>query len=71
MKKTDLNKAIREESSEQLQQRIVELRQRRMQLRFQRVIDTLENHAELKKIRHDIARVETQLTVLRNNRSPV
>ena len=71
MKKTDLNKTIREESSEQLQQRIVELRQRRMQLRFQRVIDTLENHAELKKIRHDIARVETQLTVLRNNRSPV
>ena len=64
MKKSDFNTAIRGESKEQLQARLLELRQSHMRFRFNRVIDSVENTAEFKKIRRNIARVQTQLSVL-------
>ncbi len=50
---------IRELSDEELLQRLKDLREAKFNLTFQHATGRLENTAQLKKTRRDIARVET------------
>ncbi len=50
---------LRELTVDELEQREAELKRKLFNLRFQRASGELDNTAELKKTRHDIARVMT------------
>lgn len=50
---------IREMSSDEMQQKLKDLKQELFNLRFQHEVGQLENSARLKQIRKDIARVQT------------
>ena len=56
---------IREKTAVELAALSRDLRQEMFNLRLQKASSQLENPAKLRTLRHDIARVETQLTVLR------
>ena len=56
---------IREKTAVELAALRRDLRQEMFNLRLQKASSQLENPAKLRTLRHDIARVETQLTVLR------
>jgi large subunit ribosomal protein L29 len=52
---------LRELSSEELQQKMLEFKRKLFNLRFQKVGGELDNTAELAKTRRDIARVMTMV----------
>lgn len=52
-------KDLREKTSEELVQEIAQLKEQLFKLRFQHVTNQLENTAQLKSTRRDLARVET------------
>ncbi|SMC26134.1 LSU ribosomal protein L29P [Desulfacinum hydrothermale DSM 13146] len=58
--------SLRELSVEELQQKLVELRESHFNLKFQHATGQLENTAQLKQHKRNIARV---LTVLREKQS--
>lgn len=52
-------KELREQSVEELQKTLVELRKEQFNLRFQEASQQLESTAQIRKVRRDIARVKT------------
>lgn len=56
---------IREKTAVELAALSRDLRQEMFNLRLQKASSRLENPAKLRTLRHDIARVETQLSALR------
>ena len=49
-------------SSDQLQDRLLELKKEQFNLRFQRANGQLEKTNRIREVRRDIARIETKLT---------
>ena len=60
-KKSNVNK-IRDLANEQIETRINDLKQELYNLRFQAAVGKLENTAQLKKVKKEIARCYTVLT---------
>ena len=60
-KKSNVNK-IRDLSNEQIETKINDLKQELYNLRFQAAVGKLENTAQLKKVKKEIARCYTVLT---------
>jgi len=60
-KKTNVNK-IRDLANEQIETKINDLKQELYNLRFQAAVGKLENTAQLKKVKKEIARCYTVLT---------
>ncbi len=60
-KKTNVNK-IRDLSNEQIENKVNDLKQELYNLRFQAAVGKLENTAQLKKVKKEIARCYTVLT---------
>jgi large subunit ribosomal protein L29 len=56
---------IREMEADELDRKIVELKDQLFKLRFQNELGQLENSAKIQSIRKDIARIETILTEMR------
>jgi len=56
------NKELRELSSEELQARLVDLKQEALNLRLQQATGQLENTARRRLVRREVARVMTILT---------
>ncbi|HBT20963.1 MAG TPA: 50S ribosomal protein L29 [Peptococcaceae bacterium] len=54
-------KELRELSTEELQQKVGELKRELFNLRFQLATGQLENHMRIRQVRKDIARVKTIL----------
>jgi len=52
---------LRELTPEQLEGRLVELQEELFNLRFQFATRQLTNHARIREVRHDIARILTHL----------
>ena len=50
---------IRDMSSDQLDDKLVELKKEQFNLRFQKATGQLENTARVRQVRRDIARVQT------------
>jgi large subunit ribosomal protein L29 len=50
---------IREMSSQESQQKLVELKEELFNLRFQHESGQLENPQKMKQVKHDIARIKT------------
>ena len=55
--------AVRELSSEELQQKLGELKDERFRLRFRSATESIENPVRFRTIRRDIARILTTLRV--------
>jgi len=53
---------IRTQESNEIEKQIVELKQEHFNLRFQAAVGKLENTAQLRKVKKDIARAYTVLT---------
>ena len=60
-KKSNVNK-IRDLSNEQIENKVNDLKQELYNLRFQAAVGKLENTAQLKKVKKEIARCYTVLT---------
>ena len=61
---------IRELSTEELQARLRDLKQERLNLRLQQSTGQLENSARLRLVRREAARVMTTLSERRNQGAP-
>jgi large subunit ribosomal protein L29 len=57
---------IKDLTAVELQAKALELRQELFNLRLQKATSQLEKPARLRKIRRDIARIETQMSALRH-----
>lgn len=57
---------IREMSSKEITTKIVELKKELLNLRFQLATGGLENTAQIKKLKRDVARLNTVLTQMKN-----
>ena len=53
--------AIRDLSDDHLLERLVEEKDAALKLRFRLVTGQLDNHAELKRVRKEIARINTEI----------
>lgn len=53
--------ALRDLSDEHLLQRLAEEKDALLKLRFRLVTGQLDNHAELKRVRREIARINTEI----------
>ena len=64
MAKKESNAAddLRMKSADELADRLTTLKKEQFNLRFQRANGQLENTARVRKVRHEIARIETILT---------
>ena len=64
MAKKESNAAddLRLKSADELADRLTALKKEQFNLRFQRANGQLENTARVRKVRHEIARIETILT---------
>jgi len=64
MAKKESNAAddLRMKSADELADRLTALKKEQFNLRFQRANGQLENTARVRKVRHEIARIETILT---------
>jgi len=64
MAKKESNAAddLRMKSADELADRLTKLKKEQFNLRFQRANGQLENTARVRKVRHEIARIETILT---------
>lgn len=60
---------LQDKTEVELQARGRELRQEKFNLMIQKATSQLENPARIKRLRRDIARVETQLSALRRKAS--
>lgn len=58
---------IRTKSEKELNEMLIELRREQMNLRFQGATGQLAATARITSVRKDIARVQTQLTTLKNS----
>jgi large subunit ribosomal protein L29 len=56
---------IREMEVDELDRKLVDLKEQLFKLRFQNELGQLENSAKIQNIRKDIARIETILTEMR------
>jgi len=56
---------IREMEADELDRKLVELKDQLFKLRFQNELGQLENAAKIQSIRKDIARIETILTEMK------
>jgi large subunit ribosomal protein L29 len=54
-------KEIRDLSSDEMQQKLIEMKHELFNLRFQHEIGQLENPSKMKEIKRDIARIRTVL----------
>ncbi|WP_432449591.1 50S ribosomal protein L29 [Aliiroseovarius marinus] len=54
-------KELRDQSPDQLREKLAELKKESFNLRFQQATGALENTAQMRKIRRDAARVKTIL----------
>lgn len=64
--KKNQRKELKEKTAQELQAESRNLRQEIFNLRLQQASAQLEKPARLRTLRRDIARIETQLSVLRN-----
>ena len=64
MAKRETNAAedLRMKTADELADRLTKLKKEQFNLRFQRANGQLENTARVRKVRHEIARIETILT---------
>ena len=58
---------IRALSSDEMQQKLLDLKHELFNLRFQKSIGQLENPRKIKETQHDIARIYTVLTEIARN----
>ncbi len=56
---------LRSKSSDELTEKLLALRKESFNLRFQKATGQLENTAQVRQVRHDIARVKTILNQMR------
>ncbi|MCK8464421.1 50S ribosomal protein L29 [Aliiroseovarius sp. S1339] len=54
-------KELRDQSPDQLREKLAELKKEAFNLRFQQATGALENNARMRKVRRDAARVKTVL----------
>ncbi|UXN72646.1 50S ribosomal protein L29 [Devosia sp. A8/3-2] len=52
---------VRAKTADELKDQLVDLKKEQFNLRFQRATQQLEKPTEVKKVRHDIARIKTIL----------
>ena len=52
---------VRSKTADELKDQLVDLKKEQFNLRFQRATQQLENPAQVKKVRRDIARIKTIL----------
>ena len=66
MKTNEFIKELREKSTEELNQELVNAKKELFNLRFQNATNQLENTSRIKEVRKNIARIQTVLTVKKN-----
>ena len=60
---------IRAMSDEELKGKLLELKKEQFNLRFQKAAGQLENTARIRQVRRDIARIKTEMTARRKQKS--
>ena len=60
---------IRAMSDEELKNTLLELKKEQFNLRFQKAAGQLENTARIRQVRRDIARIKTEMTARRKQKS--
>jgi large subunit ribosomal protein L29 len=67
MKKTTFVEDIRNNSVEELNQKLVDAKKELFNLRFQNATNQLDNTARIREVRRNIARIQTCITAAANN----
>ena len=65
MKTNEFIKELREKSTEELNQELVNAKKELFNLRFQNATNQLENTSRIKEVRKNIARIQTVITAKR------